>query len=80
MSEPWQDWQTGKAKHLGDLWTLEKKGKRATCVLVGHPIGCEARLEVDGDLKRSEAFKQGTEAVKAADEWRVLFEGNGWTK
>lgn len=76
--EHWQDWNTGKPKALGDLWTLEKNGRRAVCVLRGHPIGCEAWLEVDGEFKRSEAFKEGTEAVKTAEEWRRLFEKNGW--
>lgn len=77
--EPWKDWQTGQPKRLGDLWTLERNGRRAVCVLQGHPIGCEARLEVDGDFKRSEAFREGADAVVTADGWRRLFEGNGWT-
>lgn len=78
--ERWQDSRTGQPKHLGDLWTLEKNGRRAVCVLRGHPIGCEARVEVDGDFKRSAAFREGTEAVNAADEWRQLFEQTGWLR
>jgi len=80
MAEHWQDWRTGQPKHFGDLWTLTKGGRLATCVLRGHPIGCEARVEVNGDFKRSAAFKEGVEAVKAAEEWRELFEGNGWRR
>ncbi len=77
--EHWQDWNTGKPKHLGDLWTLHKNGRTATCILRGHPIGCEAWVEVDGDFKRSAAFKQGAEAIATADGWRQAFQDNGWS-
>lgn len=76
--EHWQDSNTGQPKHLGSLWTLEKKGHRAVCVLRGHPVGCEAWLEVDGDYRRSAAFREGTEAVNSANEWRRQFEATGW--
>jgi hypothetical protein len=71
--EDWQDWRTGQPKHLGDLWTLEKKGREALCVLVGHPLGSEARILVDGDLIRSEHFKNGKEMLDATSEWRRAF-------
>lgn len=76
--ERWH-YEHSPAKDLGEVWALEKDGRRAVCVLRGHPIGCEARLEVDGDFKRSEAFLEGADAVTTADGWRRPFEENGWT-
>ena len=76
--EEWLDWRTNQPKHLGDLWTLRKGARTAACVLVGHPIGSELRVSVDGDLRRSEAFRNGTEAVTTADDWRAQFEAKGW--
>jgi len=77
--EHWQDWQSnGAPKHLGDLWTLRKGARRADCVLVGHPRGCEVRVEVDGKLVRSEAFSGGAEAVVEATAWRDAFTQKGW--
>ena len=75
----WQDYRTGQPKHLGDLWALEKNGRKAICVLVGHPLGSEARVTVDGEFKRSAVFKDSKEMIDAMDEWRRLFEANGWT-
>lgn len=77
--EHWQD-AYGRAKDLGDLWRLEKNGRQAICVLVGHPLGQEVRVTVDGDFKRSAVFKDSKEMIDTMDEWRRLFEANGWIK
>lgn len=79
--EHWQDWRTGEPKQLEDLWTLTKDSREASCVLVGHPIGMEVRVSVDGDLKRSQAFRSGdgAEALGLADEWRRQLQEKGWT-
>lgn len=76
--EHWHDWRTGQPKHLADLWTLRKDGREAACVLVGHLIGAEARVSVNGELQRSQAFKNGADAIALADEWRTAFEAKGW--
>lgn len=76
--DEWRDWQTGQPKHLGDLWTLRKVGREAACVLVGHPLGVELRVSVGGELQRSQAFKDGVDAIALADEWRAAFEAKGW--
>jgi hypothetical protein len=77
--EHWQDWRTGQPKHLADLWAVTKGTHRATCVLVGHPMGAELRVEIDGDLRQSEAFRDSTKAVAAAQDWRKRFEEKGWS-
>lgn len=76
--EHWQDWRTGQPKLLDDLWTLRKDRREAACVLVGHPLGAEIRVSVDGELQRSQAFRNGADAIALADEWRGAFEAKGW--
>lgn len=77
--DPWRDWRTGEAKHLGDLWSLRKKGRTALCILVGHPLGSEARVVVDGDLVRSEHFKDTKRMLDTTASWRSAFESKGWS-
>lgn len=77
--EEWQDWKTGEPKALGELWTLRKRTHEVSCVLVGHPVGSELRLLIDGRFERSQAFREGAKAVVQAAEWRELFEAKGWT-
>lgn len=75
--EHWQDWRNGKPRHLGELWTLQKKRRIAACILVGHPLGSEARVLVDEELVRSEHFKDGEEMLDTTDGWRRAFEEKG---
>lgn len=77
--EHWRDWQTGQAKDLGEVWTLEKNGHRARCVLQGHPIGTEARILVDGELLRTEAFRDSAGMINTTAAWRASYEAKGWT-
>lgn len=37
----------GEAIEMGNVWTLEKSGRRLVCRLLSHPLGWELRLEVD---------------------------------
>lgn len=76
--EHWRDWQTGQAKDLGEVWTLEKNGHRARCILQGHPIGTEARILIDDDVQRTEAFRDTTAMINATTAWREAFERKGW--
>lgn len=76
-TEPWQD-AYGRAKDLGEVWSLEKDGRRARCVLQGHPIGIEARVLVDDDLRRTVAFKDTKAMIDATTDWREAFEFHGW--
>ena len=80
MPEHWQDWQTGEAKDLGEVWALRKGDHTARCVLQGHPIGVEARVLVDDDVQRTEAFRDTAAMVNATADWRAAFEAKRWTK
>lgn len=76
--EPWRDLRTRQPKVLGDVWTLTKKGRRAICILVGHPLGTEARVVIDGEVYRTEAFRDSKAMVDATWKWRQAFEEKGW--
>lgn len=76
-TEHWQD-DHGHAKDLGTVWTLRKGNHVARCVLQGHPIGTEARVLIDSELHRTEAFRDTKSMIDATFEWRVAFESRGW--
>lgn len=51
----------GQSTHLGDRFRVSKmRGDKqliAVCKLWTHALGWEARLEINGDLQRSEVFR-----------------------
>jgi hypothetical protein len=69
----------GHAKHLTDVWRLHKGDRQALCTLSTHPIGGEIRVEVNGELLRSQAGRKGTELMDLAFEWKSQFVLKGWT-
>lgn len=78
MTEHWHDWKTGFAKDLGVVWELVKGSHAARCVLQAHPLGTEAVVLIDGDIHRSEAFRDSKAMIDATADWRAAFEGKGW--
>lgn len=69
----------GEPKEAGEVWTLRKGSRVASCHLWTHPKGGEARLTVDGEWYRGEALSDGLALVDLALEWRKQFEAKGWT-
>ncbi len=45
----------GTPRECGEVWTLRKGSRVASCRLVTNPRGGEAKLTVDGDWVRGEA-------------------------
>lgn len=76
--ESWQDFRTGQAKDLGEVWTLVKGGRQARCALQGHPFGIEAHVLVDGELHRTQAFRNQQAMIDETAAWREAFEAKGW--
>lgn len=76
--EHWQDFRTGLAKDLGEVWALEKGGRQARCVLQGHPLGLEGRVLVDEELHLTQAFRNQTAMINETAAWREAFEARGW--
>jgi hypothetical protein len=63
----------GQARHFADVWTLTKGGRVAVCCLWTHPYGLEVRLDVDGELLRSEAGPDSLKLVLLAMDWKDEF-------
>ena len=78
--EHWRDWQTGQAKDLGEVWALGKNGHRTRCILQGHPIGTEARVLIDDEVQRTEAFRNQKAMIDTTTAWREMFERKGWSE
>lgn len=57
------EWQ-GVTRELGTAWRLTKGTRSACCVLVNHPLGWELRLEIDGELIRSQTFREADRALR----------------
>jgi hypothetical protein len=68
----------GTPKQAAEVWRLQKGDRNAVCTLWTHPIGCEARVTVDGDLQRSEAGRNGLLVVELALDWRERFREKDW--
>lgn len=78
--EHWQDIH-GRARDLGVVWILRKDTHEARCILQGHPVGIEARVLIDGEIHRTQAFrgrKDSKEMIDATWEWRTAFEAKDW--
>jgi hypothetical protein len=70
----------GAPKECGDVWTLRKGERVASCRLWTHPLGGEVRLEVDGLWCRGETHREGLALLDVAMAWRSQFEGKGWAR
>jgi hypothetical protein len=61
----------GRPTHLGGLFRVSKmRGDnqlQAACRLWTHQLGWEVRLEISGDLQRSEVFRSKDEVLTAGE-------------
>jgi hypothetical protein len=69
----------GRPREAGELWTLRKGTRVASCHLWTHPYGGEVRATIDGELWRSEAGRDGMALVNLALGWKAQFQEKGWT-
>lgn len=67
----------GKARVVGDIWRLRQDARLAICSLWTHPIGAEACVTVDGDLRRSEASRDAIALVDLELTWKGQFKEKG---
>ena len=77
MSIPQLPSWNGTAKDMGEVWTLHEGSRMATCRLSTHPIGGEARVEVDGEMHRTQAGRAWQPLIDLALEWKAQFERKG---
>jgi hypothetical protein len=76
-----QRWN-GQPTHLGDLFRVRKmrgdKRLEAAGRLWTHQLGWEVRLEINGDLQRSEVFRSQDEVLTAGETWNAAMIEKGW--
>ena len=72
----------GQPTYLGDLFRVSKmrdeKQLVAVCKLWTHPLGWEVRLEINGDLQRSEVFRSQDDVLTAGETWKAAMTEKGW--
>jgi hypothetical protein len=72
----------GTPVHVGDLFRLHKQreAKRldAVCRLTSHQLGWELRLEVNGELQRSEVCRSQDAVLDTSDAWKAAMTEKGW--
>jgi hypothetical protein len=72
----------GQPTYLGDLFRLKKprgeKSLAAICKLWTHHLGWEVRLEIDGDLQRSEVLRAQGDVLTAGEQWKAAMIEKGW--
>jgi hypothetical protein len=66
------------AADVGELWRLTKGTHLAVCSLWTYPLGSEARLDVDGEMLRTQAGRYAMALVDVAREWKAQFQEKGW--
>jgi hypothetical protein len=73
----------GQPSELGTLFRVSKtRGDakfHAVCVLWTHQLGFEVRLEVNGDLQRSEVLRSQDDVFTASDQWHAAMRDKGWS-
>jgi len=72
----------GQPTVLGDLFRVTKtrgdKQLEAACRLWTHQLGWEVRLEINGDLQRSEVFRSQDDVLTAGETWKAAMIEKGW--
>ena len=51
----------------------------AVCKLWTHALGWEVRLEINGDLQRSEVFRSQDDVLTAGEMWKAAMVEKGWS-
>jgi hypothetical protein len=52
--------------------------REAVCRLLSHQLGSELRLEVDGDLQRSQVCRSHDEVMDTGEAWKAAMIEKGW--
>ena len=72
----------GQPTDLGDLFRVRKARSddtlSAVCKLWTHALGWEVRLEINGDLQRSEVLRSQDDVLTAGEMWKAAMIEKGW--
>ena len=78
-----RDAWTGTPTELGLFFTAHRdrgdKRLDAICRLLSHQLGWELRLEVNGDLQRSQVCRSQDEVLTTGEAWKAAMLEKGWT-
>ena len=66
------------AADVGELWRPTKGTHLAVCSLWTYPLGGEARLDVDGEMLRTQAGGYPMALVDVARDWKAQYQEKGW--
>jgi hypothetical protein len=73
----------GQPTYLGDLFRVSKmRGEKqldAVSKRWTHHPGWEVRLEINGDLQRSEVFRSQDDVLTAGETWKAGMLEKGWS-
>ena len=58
---------------------IRDKTLDAICKLRTHDLGWEVRLEISGDLQRSEVFRSQDDMLTAGETWKATMIERGWS-
>jgi len=72
-----QGW-TGRAKRVGEWWTLHNGARSVTCDLYTHPLGGELRCELDGEPFALRPSWNLQELLGTSEQWKAWLEKMGW--
>ena len=64
---------------VAHLWTLTNDRRVATCVVVEHSLGFEARYCIDGEFVRSKVARDIGALATDVNDARAELEALGWT-
>jgi hypothetical protein len=71
------EWR-GEPVRLGEIFILNKDNRTARCHLQTHQLGWELRLEVDGELVRSQVCRDQEEVLSTGEGWKLAMKKRGW--
>jgi glycine/D-amino acid oxidase-like deaminating enzyme len=73
------------SKAIATAWTLTKRGHRVVCTIHEHPLGVEVRLDLDGELHRSDVIRCAVpvrelpaHVLTFVTDWREKWVAKGW--
>ena len=79
---PQREHSNGQTTYVGDLFRVSRmrgdKPLAAICTLWTHHLGWEVRLEINGDLQRSEVFRSQDDVLTAGEKWKAALVEKGW--
>ena len=78
VMEPLTRGWDGTPREQALAWELNKDRRRVRCAPWSHPFGWELRATLDGELLRTQAYRDAELVLRDFDNWRAQFINKGW--